>query len=75
MVNTPPIKLRMWLIFRASDQSLRTNRRRPDLAWDEIAWEVNVTVPMPWARMAGSIDIVLPDVTPDPPVVTNVLTP
>ena len=31
-----------YLIYRASDGSLRVNRKRPDLAWDEIAFTVTV---------------------------------
>lgn len=50
-----------YLIYRASDQSLRTVTRRPSLAWDEIAFNITVKVPDPWGRLAGSVLIELPE--------------
>jgi hypothetical protein len=55
---------RVFLIYRASDDSLRVNRQRPALAWDEIAFTVDVTIPDPWGRLAGSILIELPETGP-----------
>lgn len=56
-------KLEAFLIYRASDQSLRvakgTNGLR--LAWDEVAFKVQMTIPEPWGRLAGSVLIELPE--------------
>lgn len=56
-------KMEAFLIYRASDQSLRiakgTNGLR--LAWDEIAFKVEVNIPDPWGRLAGSVLIELPE--------------
>lgn len=54
-------QLKAFLIYRASDQSLRVNMRRPSLAWDEVAFDVVVNVPDPWGRLAGSVVIDLPE--------------
>lgn len=54
-------KITAYLIYRASDASLRVVTRRPSLAWDEVAFAVEVTVPDPWGRLAGSVLIELPD--------------
>ena len=54
-------KMTAYLIYRASDASLRVVRKRPDLAWDELAFTVNVNVPDPWGRLAGAIVIDLPE--------------
>lgn len=54
-------KLTAFLIYRASDASLRVNRKRPDLAWDELAFTVDVIVPDPWGRLAGAVVIELPE--------------
>lgn len=56
-----PRKMTAYLIYRASDASLRVVTRRPSLAWDEVAFAVEVTVPDPWGRLAGSVLIELPD--------------
>ena len=72
-----PRKITAYLIYRASDASLRVNVRRPDLAWDEVAFTVEVTVPNPWGRLAGSVLIELPESGPaivevvQPPEVTS----
>lgn len=55
---------RAFLVYRASDDSLRVNTKQPNLAWDEIAFTVNVTIPDPWGRLAGSILIELPETGP-----------
>lgn len=57
-------KKHAYLIYRASDQSLRCVTRRPDLAWDEIAFNVTINVPDPWGRLAGSVVIDLPEAGP-----------
>lgn len=54
-------KVKAFLIYRASDQSLRVNRQRPNLAWDEIAFNVEVNIPDPWGRLAGAVVIDLPE--------------
>lgn len=58
-------KITAFLIYRASDGSLRINKglngRRPQLAWDEIAFTVEVNVPNPWGRLAGAVVIDLPE--------------
>jgi hypothetical protein len=54
-------KITAFLIYRAADASLRVVTRRPNLAWDEVAFTVEVTVPDPWGRLAGSVLIELPD--------------
>lgn len=56
--------LKAFLIFRAADQSLRIVRTRPQVAWDEIYFEVSVSVPDPWGRLAGSVVIELPETGP-----------
>lgn len=60
MANQPR-KLTAFLIFRAADASLRVVRKRPAIAWDEVAFTVNVTIPDPWGRLAGAIAIDLPE--------------
>jgi len=55
---------RAYLVYRASDDSLRVNNKPPRLAWDEIAFAVDVTIPDPWGRLAGSILIELPEQGP-----------
>lgn len=55
---------RAYLIYRASDDSLRVNNKAPRLAWDEIAFTVDVTIPDPWGRLAGAILIELPETGP-----------
>lgn len=57
-------KVQAWLIYRASDGSLRVNSKRPRLAWDEITWSVSLNVPDPWGAIAGAIEITLPDSPP-----------
>ena len=54
-------KKRAYLVFRASDESLRINNKPPRLAWDEIAFTVDLTIPDPWGRLAGSVLIELPE--------------
>ena len=54
-------KVKAFLIYRAADQSLRTVKKMPRLAWDEIAFNVEVNVPDPWGRLAGSVLIDLPE--------------
>lgn len=61
-----------FLIYRASDDSLRINNKRPSLAWDEIAFTVDVTIPDPWGRLAGSVLIELPE---NGPAVVEVVQP
>lgn len=56
-----PRKLTAFLIYRASDASLRVVRKRPYLEWDEIAFTVDITIPDPWGRLAGAIAIDLPE--------------
>lgn len=53
-------RLDAFLVYRASNQSLRVVTRRPSLAWDELAFKVTVNVPDPWGRLAGAILIDLP---------------
>lgn len=64
--------LKAFLIYRASDQGLRVVTRSPSLAWDEIAFNIQVTVPDPWGRLAGSILIELPE---NGPAVVEVVLP
>ena len=59
------MKLKTWLVFRASDASLRCVKRQPSLSWDEIAWVIDLNVPPPWGRLVGSITIDLP-AAPEP---------
>lgn len=61
-----------FLIYRASDASLRVNRKRPELAWDEIAFTVKINVPDPWGRLAGAVVIDLPE---NGPAVVEVVQP
>lgn len=56
--------LKAFLVYRANDQSLRTVRKLPRLAWDEVAFNIEVTVPDPWGRLAGSILVELPETGP-----------
>jgi len=65
-------KITAFLIYRASDASLRVVRKRPNLAWDEIAFTVDVTVPNPWGRLAGAVLIDLPE---NGPAVVEVVQP
>jgi hypothetical protein len=55
---------RAYLIYRASDDSLRVVSKSPALAWDEIAFTVDVTIPDPWGRLAGAVLIELPEAGP-----------
>ena len=65
-----------FLVYRASDQSLRVNKGgihgRPQLAWDEIAFTVEINIPDPWGRLAGAIVIDLPE---NGPAVVEVVQP
>lgn len=54
-------KLKAYLIYRAADQNLRVVKSAPRLAWDEIAFTVEVNVPDPWGRLAGAVVIDLPE--------------
>lgn len=57
-------KLQAFLVYRASDQSLRINKGVSGtirLAWDEVAFKVEVSIPDPWGRLAGSVLIDLPE--------------
>lgn len=58
------MKLKAWLIFRASNQTLRVVRRAPSLEWDEISWSIELSIPQPWGRLAGAIKIDLPESAP-----------
>lgn len=62
----PAKTVKAYLIYRASDASLRVvkGERKLTLAWDEIAWRVQVEVPDPWGRLVGSILVELPDMGP-----------
>lgn len=57
----PAKKMKAFLIYRAHDNDLRINKRMPTLEWDEIAFVVEVVVPDPWGRLAGSVLIELPE--------------
>jgi hypothetical protein len=59
--TSPKKTLKAFLIFRAHDSNLRVVTRRPNLEWDEIAFDISVTVPQPWGRLAGSIVVELPE--------------
>lgn len=61
--------VKAFLIYRARDTSLRVVTRRPQLDWDEVAFSVEVSVPNPWGRLAGSVLIELPD---DGPAIVEV---
>lgn len=54
-------RLTAFLVYRAADASLRVVTRRPRLSWDEVAFTIEVNVPDPWGRLAGSIVIDLPE--------------
>ena len=58
------MKLTCFLIFSASQQTLRVVRKAPQLAWDEIAWKIELAIPMPWGRLVGAIKIDLPEAPP-----------
>lgn len=64
--------LSAYLIYRASDQSLRVVNRSPRLAWDEVAFTLKINVPDPWGRLAGAIAIELPE---NGPAVVEVVQP
>lgn len=66
------MKLRVFLVFRASTQELRVVRRAPELQWDEIAWSVELAIPQPWGRLVGAIKIDLPE-APEPTVDVQLL--
>jgi hypothetical protein len=53
-----------YLIYRASDDSFRVNNKQPRLAWDEIAFTLEVSIPDPWGRLAGAVLIDLPEQGP-----------
>lgn len=53
--------VKAFLVYRAGDASLRVVKGRPTLAWDEIAFPIEVNVPDPWGRIAGAIVIDLPE--------------
>lgn len=71
MAGSTSKKMKAFLIYRASDQSLRVNKTMPSLAWDELAFAVEVTVPDPWGRLAGAITIDLPE---NGPAIVEVVT-
>jgi hypothetical protein len=53
--------IKAFLVFRASDQSLRVVRRVQPLKWDEIQFSLTVNVPDPWGKLAGAVVIDLPE--------------
>jgi len=56
-----PKKLTKFLIVR-SDGECRITMRRPRLRWDEIAFQLNVTIPAGWgAIQADSLDLSMPE--------------
>lgn len=67
--------VKAWLIYRAGDGTLRVNKQRPRLAWDEIAWTVVLNVPAPWGALVGNIEITLPDGPPPEVTVTEIIAP
>jgi hypothetical protein len=69
------MKTTAWLVYRARDGSLRVNTRVPRLAWDEISWRVVINIPDPWGRMAGNVEITLPESPPADIVVTDIAQP
>lgn len=62
----------VWMVFRASDQSVRTVKRAPGLAWDEVAWRVRVRIPDPWGRTVGAFEVTLPEEPPAGVTVTAI---
>ncbi len=54
-------KVTAYLIYRAADGSMRVVKKLPRLAWDEVAFTINVNVPDPWGRLAGAVVIDLPE--------------
>ena len=64
--------VKAFLVYRAADQSMRVVKNLPRLAWDEIAFTINVNVPEPWGRLAGAVVIDLPE---NGPVVVEVVVP
>ena len=61
MAATNVRKMKAFLIYRANDSSLRVVRKMQTLAWDEVAFAIEVNIPDPWGRLAGSIVIDLPE--------------
>lgn len=62
--DAPARKVKAFLVYRASDASLRVVKSQLRLCWDEVAFAVEVTVPDPWGRLAGSVLIDLPEIGP-----------
>jgi hypothetical protein len=54
------MKIKRFLIVRA-DGECRIVTRKPNLGWNEVAFELNVEIPNSWAKITGSIDIQMPD--------------
>jgi hypothetical protein len=65
----------VWLIYSAGRESMRTTKSRPNLSWDEIAWTVKLSVPAPWGRIAGEVEITLPEGPPPEIKVTEISVP
>lgn len=57
-------QVKVLLIYRGSDQSLRVVTKPRPLAMDEVAWRITLDVPGPWGQIAGQIDINLPEAPP-----------
>ena len=54
---------KVYLVIGA-DRKVRV-ARRPQIRVDEIAIAINLTFPDTWGRVVSSIDITVPDFTPD----------
>lgn len=53
-------KLTRFLVVRA-DGACRVTKTKPNLALDEFAYRLQVTVPDAWSRVIGDIALTLPD--------------
>jgi len=53
-----------WLVLRAGTRDCRVLNTRPSrLRWDELAWQIEFTIPTVWGRVQEDIiRVVVPDV-------------
>lgn len=56
-----PVRIRGYLVVRA-DGTMRVTKKRINLAIDEVAFPLSVSIPKTWGRVqAMSIDVALPE--------------
>jgi len=68
-------QIRAWLIYRASDATLRVSVRPPRYLVNEAVWQVTLNVPEPWGAVGSRAEVSLPDSLPSEIKVTAIAVP